>query len=189
MRAAAKSKVFAGEESEDEESEDEDDEWLDDVEVSKDEIVEADESREEAESDLPMDAAKGAEEGVVSEASGGKSGLGAGGKDASEGGGGHAGLSSSGGRKVGGKSSSSNSNANAKSSSAKPAFARVPNTSLQKKITGKLGDGRRALYYKHASGRELAASFMNSTGTILQETSQQIQEINNAMRYLQDNLW
>ena len=179
------------------ESDDDDDDWLDDVEVSKDEIDAEDESLSEV--DVPI-ASLGAGEGdAVADASGGKSGSGgegsvggkkdAGGeKAAGGGGGGHGGvMSSSGGKKAGGKSSSSSFSSS--KSSGKPALVRVPNTPLQKKITGKLGDGKRELYFKHASGRELAASFMNSTGTILQETSQQIQEINNAMRYLQDNLW
>lgn len=72
---------------------------------------------------------------------------------------------------------------------ARAAPARVPNTALQRKMAAKMSAGKRALYYKHAQGHELAATFMNNTGTVLQETSQQIQEISNAMRYLQGNLW
>ena len=89
---------------------------------------------------------------------GGAGSGGAGGNDAAAGGGGgsgggQGGTSGSGGRRAGGKSSSSSKST---SSSLKPALANVPNTHLQKKIAGKVADGKRALYYKHASGRELA---------------------------------
>lgn len=106
------------------------------------------------------------------------------GSSGAEGKGGSQAVSSSGG----GKRAASKSKAST-SSAIKPSPAKVPNTNLQRKIAGRIADGKRALYYKHASGRELAASFMDSTGTILQETSQQIQEISNAMRFLQGNLW
>ena len=42
---------------------------------------------------------------------------------------------------------------------------------------------------KHVAGKELGATFLESTGTALQETSMSVQEISNAMRRLQGNLW
>jgi hypothetical protein len=72
---------------------------------------------------------------------------------------------------------------------ARPRPAPVPNTPLQRKIARKLAAGKRQLHVKHAAGKELSSTFMDSTGTILQETSQSVQEISNAMRYLQGNLW
>ena len=72
---------------------------------------------------------------------------------------------------------------------ARPRPVHVPNTPLQRKIARKLAAGKRQLHVKHAAGKELSSTFMDSTGTILQETSQSVQEISNAMRYLQGNLW
>ena len=42
---------------------------------------------------------------------------------------------------------------------------------------------------KHVAGKELGATFLESAGTALQETSMSVQDISDAMRRLQGNLW
>ena len=42
---------------------------------------------------------------------------------------------------------------------------------------------------KHVAGKELGATFLESAGTALQETSMSVQDISDATRRLQGNLW
>mmetsp|Transcript_32925 Transcript_32925/g.52743 ORF Transcript_32925/g.52743 Transcript_32925/m.52743 type:complete len:240 (+) Transcript_32925:315-1034(+) len=196
MRAAAKSRVFAGEESEDEESDDEDDDWLNDVEdepkdLNDDELCTS-ESTEHPVAELEACSKGNDSVGIGAEADKANA---EGGKESNNVGRGVGVVK--GGRGATGSGDSKNAllhPANAAmgagpASARTPAPERVPNSHLQRKVAGKIARGKRALYYTHVSGREIAASYMNSTGVILQETSQQIQEISNAVRVLQNNLW
>jgi hypothetical protein len=70
------------------------------------------------------------------------------------------------------------------------AVARVDTSTRAQRLLFKTATNASAvLRRKHVAGKELGATFLESTGTALQETSMSVQEISNAMRRLQGNLW
>lgn len=70
------------------------------------------------------------------------------------------------------------------------AVARVDTSTRAQRLLFKTATTASAvLRRKHVAGKELGATFLESTGTALQETSMSVQEISNAMRRLQGNLW
>jgi len=70
------------------------------------------------------------------------------------------------------------------------AVARVDtSTRAQRLLFKTAATASELLRRKHVAGKELGATFLESTGTALQETSMSVQEISNAMRRLQGNLW
>ena len=174
MSRAAKSAVFAGEDSEEEESDDDD--WLDDV------------------SDTPRashgDA--GSRDGdaatkVASETFAAGSGDAAISRplvDASD-------------RGATGDANATTRHPPSFSASAEEAAADASrraaridaNTRAQRRLATTASAASALLRRKHVAGKELGATFLESTGTALQETSMSVQDISNAMRRLQGNLW
>jgi len=70
------------------------------------------------------------------------------------------------------------------------AVARVDTSTRAQRLLSKTATtASELLRRKHVAGKELGATFLESTGTALQETSMSVQEISNAMRRLQGNLW
>ena len=63
------------------------------------------------------------------------------------------------------------------------------NTRAQRRLATTASAASALLRRKHVAGKELGATFLESTGTALQETSMSVQDISNAMRRLQGNLW
>ena len=70
------------------------------------------------------------------------------------------------------------------------AVARIDtSTRAQRRLAQTAQTASELLRRKHVAGKELGATFLESTGTALQETSMSVQQISNAMRRLQGNLW
>jgi len=70
------------------------------------------------------------------------------------------------------------------------AIARVDaSTRAQRRLAKTAIAASASLRRKHVAGEELGATFLESTGAALQETSMRVQEMSNATRRLQANLW
>lgn len=195
MSRAAKSLIFAGEDSEGEESDD--DEWLDDVEdtLGGNEDADGDAASFLGESPAGTPRASANEGGV-----GGVAGVGTNSDPRmspartkptihakSEG---H--VAGTNDTTVTGSTSDAMKQ---DESAATTQPSRLPlqpvdrTTRVQKRLTSKFENGEKSLKQKHVTGKELGMTFLESTGGALQETSQSVQEISNAMRRLQGNLW
>ena len=64
----------------------------------------------------------------------------------------------------------------------------VPNTPAQRKLATRVVAGRKAMYVKHASGRELASSFMRGTEEALSAAGAHCHDIDDSVRHLTANL-
>ena len=64
----------------------------------------------------------------------------------------------------------------------------VPNTATQRKLATRIAAGRKAMYVKHASGRELASSFMRGTEEALSAAGAHCHDIDDSVRRLTANL-
>ena len=70
------------------------------------------------------------------------------------------------------------------------AAARVDaSTRAQRRLAKTASAASELMRRKHVAGKELGATFLESAGTALQETSMSMQDISDAMRRLQGNLW
>ena len=70
------------------------------------------------------------------------------------------------------------------------AAARVDaSTRAQRRLAKTASAASELMRRKHVAGKELGATFLESAGTALQETSMSVQDISDAMRRLQGNLW
>ena len=64
----------------------------------------------------------------------------------------------------------------------------VPNTAAQRKLAARIAAGKKAMYVKHASGRELASSFMRGTEEALSAAGGHCHDIDDSVRHLTANL-
>ena len=64
----------------------------------------------------------------------------------------------------------------------------VPNTAAQRKLAARIAAGKKAMYVKHASGRELASSFMRGTEEALSAVGGHCHDIDDSVRHLTANL-
>ena len=64
----------------------------------------------------------------------------------------------------------------------------VPTTATQRKLATRIAAGRKAMYVKHASGRELASSFMRGTEEALSAAGAHCHDIDDSVRHLTANL-
>ena len=64
----------------------------------------------------------------------------------------------------------------------------VPNTAAQRKLAARIATGKKAMYVKHASGRELASSFMRGTEEALSAAGGHCHDIDDSVRHLTANL-
>jgi len=62
-------------------------------------------------------------------------------------------------------------------------------TRAQRRLAKTASAASELMRRKHVAGKELGATFLESAGTALQETSMSVQDISDAMRRLQGNLW
>ena len=70
------------------------------------------------------------------------------------------------------------------------AAARVDaSTRAQRRLAKTASAASELMRRKHVAGKELGATFLESAGTALQETSMSVQDISDATRRLQGNLW